>query len=126
MEDKQFAIAPEEHWDLDENGNLRGLHVIDPKLATGADIWDKLDEVIRDYAKVNPNEMRLHLMEVASVRLDLNNELGTSKGQLRWGVSIPPGLYFRIQALEPDIFNNRDMYHKFMRKYPGFRICRKV
>ena len=116
----------EEHWKLDDNGNFEGLYLVDPSLATGVDLWEKLENVIKEYAKLHPDEMRLHLLETAQIRLEAKNEKAEAKEGLRWGCSIPPGLYFRIQTLEPLIFNDKDYFHTFLKKYPGFRICQKV
>jgi hypothetical protein len=116
----------EEHWNTDAEGNLQGLYLIDHEQASGLDLWAKLDEIVKEYAKLHPEEMRIHLLETSQARSEINGDLAQSKKGLRWGLSLPPGLYFSIMAFEPAIFEERELYHQLLKRYPGFRICKTV
>lgn len=117
-----------EHWDLDKAGKFAGLWDINAQEVTGADLWQKLDRVISEYSKIHPNEMRMIVVEnkmISDSRRSDTQAIKSGTG-LRWGISIPPALLFKLEMVEPELFRTKKLYHGFMRRYPGFRICKNV
>lgn len=115
-----------EHWDI-KNGDFAGLWSIDPTLAKGADMWAKIEEIITSYTKLHPLEIELQVRANQERSSSLLTETGAnSTGTMRIGMSIPAGLMFKIQQVYPEVFSNKDLFHKFLRKYKGFTICSRV
>jgi len=60
-----------------------------------------------------------------------NDFASDEKKTLRWGISLPPALlrelekYFREQY-QIKLFENKEELYQFMRKFPQFRVCRRV
>ena len=122
-------LHEQQHWNKDKSGELLGIWDINAYAANGADIWDKIDEVIREYAKVHTMEMEILIRENANISNSRKNDLamsGKNDIRLRWGASIPPGLLFKLEQIEPMLFSNKKLFHKFLKKYKGFRICKTV
>lgn len=116
-----------EHLRYDKMGGLAGLYRLDPSKAEGIDVWAKIDDVIRAYTKIHPNEMQMLVMENQYISKTRRTESASSKSKsLRWGASIPPALLFNLEVVEPNLFFDKKLFHKFLRKYKGFRICKTV
>ena len=122
-------LHEKEHWNIDKKGDLLGIWDINAYAASGADLWDKIDYVIKEYAKVHRLELEIVIRENAAISKSRQNDLAMShKGglRLRWGASIPPGLLFKLEQIEPMLFSNKKLFHKFLKKYKGFRICKTI
>lgn len=118
-----------EHLNLDKKGDLLGLWDIDVKKATGLDMWDKIQSVIEAYAKVHSLEMEILVRQNLELSRTRKNSMAlTEEGgnRLRWGMNIPHGLMFKLELLEPMLFSDKKLYHKFLKKYKGFRVCETV
>lgn len=106
---------------------FHGLRFVDTDKITGLDIWSKVDQVMKEYTELHPNEVWLHLQTLKGIRDSRFNDTGSTRSKsLRWGLSLPMGMAFKIQALEPDFFERKDRVHKFMKRYKGFRACKNV
>jgi len=118
----------EEHLDVDQQGNLKGLWDIDVKKVTGGDLWDKVQNLVEAYAKVHSMEVEIIIRENAELTETRKNALASTEGgsRLRWGGNLPVGLMFKLELLEPELFTNKKLYHKFLKKYKGFRVCKTV
>lgn len=125
--DKSELLASE-HWRLNNKGQLAGVWHINAEKAEGVDIWQKIDRVINEYTKIHPNEMRMLVLENKFISDTRKNDYASSGGtaKLRWGASIPPGLFFKLQIIEPTLFENRRLFNRFLKRYKGLRICKKV
>ena len=112
-----------------KNGEVNTIAFVDIKKTKGIDIWIKIDEVIRDYTELHPREVWTHLQYNKAVKETRHNAMGTSRNNasnMRWGISMPMGLAFKIQALDYEFFENKKKVHKFMKRYPGWRTCKTV
>lgn len=118
----------EQHLDIDKEGNLKGLWNIDVKKVTGGSIWDKIQTVVEAYAKIHSLEIEITIRENAKLTDTRKNDLASTEGgsRLRWGVNIPAGLLFKLELVEPELFTDKKLYHKFLKKYKGFRVCKTV
>lgn len=111
---------------------IHGVRILIPKITinAGGDIWDKLAGLIEDYAKVYPDDMRATLYENKIIRMGQRNLYGSNKSNsFRWGINLPPGLSALITRFFPGIWDGKrgkENYRKFMRKFPGFRVCEKI
>ena len=116
-----------EHINLDEKGKVLGLWDIVTDKLTG-ERWDKIQAVIEAYATVHKLEMEILVRENAEIMNSRANELALAGGgnRLRWGANIPPGLMFKLEQIEPMLFADKTLFHKFLKKYKGFRVCKTV
>lgn len=112
-----------EHHVFDYTGKDVGLLIIDPFNIQGVDIWQKIDRLITEYSQVHPHEMYMVLYENGLKRREIKNRYASNKSRtMRLGASIPPGLYFKINQLAPEILNEKRLFRQFLRRYKGFRI----
>jgi hypothetical protein len=117
----------EEHWVLDKNGEISGLYVVDTTLMQDSCSWDAIDQAIREYSAIHPNEMRLQVIDNAKRVMENTTKTGSNKSKtMRLGVSIPVALMFKLQQIMPDIFEDKRKMQKFMKKYKGLRTCEHV
>lgn len=117
-----------EHLNLDKKGKILGLWDIDTSELTGAR-WDKVQQVIEAYAKVHRLEMELLVRENAEISESQANTFGSANNggnRLRWGANIPPGLMFKLEQAEPLLFSDKAIFHTFLKKYKGLRVCKTV
>lgn len=67
--------------------------------------------------------------ELAKTRL---NDFGSNEDKnIRWGLSLPPGLYnvldnFKKMHNQPGIFKEEGEIVWFMKKFPEFKVCNKT
>lgn len=119
-----------EHLNVDKTGKILGLYKINASAVLGVDIWQKIERTIIEYTKLHPLEVELVLRENKFLTETRLNDFATSgkKGManLRWGCNIPVALMFLLEEIEPKLFANPKLYHKFLNKFKGFRICKKV
>lgn len=115
-----------EHLDI-QDGVFKGLWAIKGQHATGADMWDKIADIISAYTKLHPIEMELQVRTNALRQSEQLNDFGSNKARnIRWGLSMPVGLLFSIQSVYPEVFENERLLNKFMKKFKGLRICKTV
>lgn len=118
-----------EHLRYDKDGDLKGLYMIDTDKAkkVGNDMWSRIDEIIKAYIELHPMEMQALILTNQERRNDLLDGMATTKDKsLRWGISIPGPLLFKIEALYPELMTDKKLFHKFMKRYPAFRITKHV
>ncbi len=119
-----------EHLNIDKNGQLLGLLKIDTDFIEGVDVWQRIERAITTYVQLHPIEMEIVVRENKAISESRLNDYGStgSKGlaNLRWGCNIPVALMFLLERIEPNLFNDIKKYHKFLNKFKGFRVCKKV
>ena len=86
-------------------------------------MWKTIDQLMNDYMKVHPQEMRAILIENKALRESMTNDHASSKEGMRWGFRLPPGLVRLIERRFREIFTDRRNVHKFMARYPGYRVA---
>lgn len=117
---------------LRDGSQMDGVDIlfVDTKTITGLDIWAKIDQVIKQYTEIHPREVWLHLEYNKTIRQTRVTDTGRTglKGSAnwRWGISLPMGMAFKIQALDHEFFETREKVRKFMKRYPGWRTCKTV
>lgn len=112
---------------------MKGLKIIIPNITLDkrrGDMWDMIEGLIQDYTRAHPEEMRLFMAANKWARSTRANRFGMSEQKsLRWGMNMPTGLDILIRRYFPDIFDGpkgKRNFTKFMRKFPGFRVCEIV
>lgn len=106
---------------------IDGIEIPVVEIGSHGDKWDKIEELIKDYAKLNPDEMVRQLEAIKYARRVQMNDTASSKAKsLRWGISLPAGLLLLIKKFYPEVFTERREMRKFMRKFRGFTICQKI
>ena len=89
--------------------------------------WTAIDQAIKEYTVINPNEIQLQMVSNAQKRHDNLTEWGSGKTKaMRQGVSIPVALLFKLERIMPDLFKDRKLTREFMKRYKGFRTCETV
>jgi hypothetical protein len=117
----------QEHVVLGQDGDVSGLYNLNPLAITGGSLWDKVKVLVEEYTRLHPQEMQLHIMETKAISESRRNATASSKDKsIRWGCSIPVGLMFKLEVLAPDLFSDKKNYYGFLKRYPGFRICKSV
>ena len=94
------------------------------------DKWETIRQIIDDYAKTHPIEVK-EILDAARERRLMGNEYGSSEGILkkrgfRRGMMLPMGLQLILKKNFPEIFKDKKQYTKFMKKFPGFNTINKV
>lgn len=116
-----------EHHKVDDKGVLKGVYVIDTTKTQSSDMWGKIDEVVGAYASLHKIEVELLIRQNAEKVKAQMNQYGSNKDKsMRWGASIPAALLFRLQMIFPEVFTDRNLFNKFLKRYKGFRVCNKV
>lgn len=111
----------------DPHTRSSGVLYVDTKKFSHQGVWERIDEVIRDYSEIHPNEMRMLVLENRMISEERKNGFAsTGNKSMRWGASVPPGLMFKLETVEPRLFADKHLFHAFLRKYKGFRICKVV
>jgi hypothetical protein len=115
----------EEHIVRNPDGTFKGVYVVN--VAQHTENWDAVDEAIREYTQIHPMETQAIVVQNAAIRNSNYTKFGSNKGKtMRHGASLPPGLYFKLQQIMPDLFTNKRKLHHFMKVYKGFRTCDTV
>lgn len=114
----------DEHIVRNVDGTFKGVKVVDLTGMEYTDNWDAVDQAIRDYTDINPTETRAVIVQNAAIRNSNYTKFGSDKEKtMRHGASLPPGLYFKLLQIMPDLFTNKRKLHHFMKVYKGFRTC---
>lgn len=114
-----------EHQNKNKDGDILGIFRVDTKNARGIDLWARVDAIIQSYVRIHPKEIATQL-EMNKQRNEVQKNDFGSGVDIRIGVSIPVGLLIDLERIEPALFSNKNLFHKFMEKYPGFRVPTKV
>ena len=116
-----------EHLEVDEHGRIVGVYTIDTDKLEGLDSWDAIDQAIKEYAAIHPNEIRLQMIQNQETRKNQYSKFGSGKTKaMRHGISIPVALMFKLERIMPDLFSDQRKTRLFMKKYKGFRTCQEV
>ncbi len=110
-----------------EKAKIDGIVIPIIELGKSGGKWEKIEEIIRDYTKLHPEEMKAQLELIATLRRLQYNKFASSKSNsLRWGISLPTGLLITIKKFYPEVFAEKKEMEKFMRKFRGFTVCQKI
>lgn len=114
-----------------EDGDLQGLFLIDGvearKVYGNKRFWEGVDEIVRLYTELNPNEMQGAVVENASIRTNNLNRFGGNESKsMRQALNIPYGLYLPLLDYEKTLFRNKKTREAFMKRYPHLRSCDTV
>jgi hypothetical protein len=124
---RKNTVAGEEQQLLDANGKVVGVQFVDVKNMTDVDSWVAVDTVVREYAQVNPNEVREFIEANAVLRVNNQYRTGAnSSNTSRHALSIPVGLMHKLEFVMPDIFTNKRKLRHFMKCYKGFTACETI
>jgi len=114
-----------------DDGQLAGLYTIDGvevrRVFGNKKFWQGVDEIIRLYREINPNEMKYAQVENESIKADNKNKFaGNESGSMRQALNLPYSLYLTLIDFEPTLFRNKKTRTKFMKRYPLLRTCKVV
>lgn len=113
------------------NGDLAGLWTIDGKKCRDefgeSRFWEGVDEIIRLYQELHPNEYDTAVTENVETRLDNKNKFGSNtSGSTRIALNLPYRLYLTLIDYEPRIFRDKKKRQAFMKRYNALRACDAV
>lgn len=109
-----------EHWR--SKNNSFGLFVIDGSNAKG---WDKIDQIVKNYCDVHKQEVEDIVNTNKWARETRANKYASGK-KIRWSGSLPPGLMIALEKAEPNLFKQKELSHKFFKKYKKFSTCKVI
>lgn len=128
MADKNYQIT---------NGVLNGK--LQPTVAvfkyskdSHSDYWMMVAQIIEDWAKTHPNDLKEHLEVVKIKRAQQNNSFGngSTDANNRALISLPEGLLFTLKKQFPELLEANaqgvEKLKTFAKKFPGFRVCEIV
>lgn len=124
---KDQQAAGREHL-VSVDGTLIGYHAIDvDKAKEQHSYWEGIDEIIRAYSLINPNEMASIVADNKLQQARATYDTGSNKsGTQRQTVGLPFGLMLALEEYDEELFTNGRKLHEFMRLFPGLRTCRTV
>lgn len=124
---KKNTVAGEEQQLLDAKGKVVGVQFVDTKDMMDLGSWAAVDTVVREYAQVNPNEVREIIETNAIQRVNNLYRTGANESKTaRHALSIPVGLMHKLEFVMPDIFTNKRKLRHFMKCYKGFTACETI
>ena len=114
-----------------KNDDIAGLYTIDGfevrRVFGIKRFWQGVDEIIRLYGELHPNEMILTKVDNELTKKENMNDFGSSTtGAHRKALSLPAGLLLVLKDYEPTIISNKKTRAQFMRRYPHLRACNTV
>jgi hypothetical protein len=121
----------QEHWVLDNKGNLKGLYALSGQKALDVygkrDLWQAVDQIVRQYAQIHPNEIKEQRIENQLTRDNTFNEYASNQtGTFRQALEIPVGLFNVLFEYESTLFTNKKTLHEFMKRYPIFTTAKSI
>lgn len=128
---KKVKQAGYEHIILKDDGEVAGVWTIDGHKVReefGAKkYWEGIDEIIRLYTKINPNEIAVMNVHNQLERDSQNNEFGSNKaGAIRYALSLPYNLLLVLKDYDKDIIQDKKKRQTLMRRHPQLRTCHTV
>lgn len=114
-----------------KDGELAGLYTIDGAEARrvfgNKKFWEGVDEMVRLYTKLHPNEMKTATVENNQIKFENKNRHGSNDSKsMRQALNIPYGLYLVLIDYEVTLFRNKKTRTAFMKRYPHLRACETV
>lgn len=96
---------------------------------TGDSKWADIEDLINRWAKRRPERARALEGYIKDTQTGLfNAKFGKSKaeGMGRIGIAIDPELLEYIKTFYPDFMDTKEDMHRFMNKFPKFRVPEKT
>lgn len=128
---KKVKQAGHEHVNLHDNGDIAGLWLIDGHKVRehfGAKkYWQGVDEIIRLYTEIHPNEMQVMGVHNQLERNDAKNQYASNQeGSVRHALSMPYQLYLVLVDYDPQIIKDKKKRAALMKRHPNLRACQTV
>lgn len=102
------------------------------ELKNKKDHWLVIDELVNFWIKTTPEDVEAIKMNISEAKENLSDKkYGTTKGgkdfERRFQLIFPTKLNLLIRAVYPpeELPMDRDFYHDFSTRYPGFRVAEK-
>lgn len=111
-----------------EDGVFKGLYTIDAQKARElygpGRVWEGVEQIITDYMRVHPEEMREQFL-YNKVTKDTNRNIYGSDATktFRHAMEMPVALYNVLSEYHPELFTDRSKLNKLMKKFPALCAC---
>lgn len=113
---------------MDEHLRQKGMFVVKASdnlgspSASADDIkWKILTQLVEDYARVHPKEVREIVIDNKVLAKSSKNQYASSDS-IRYALRTPPGLVRLIERKFPNFFIDKKNLHRFMDTFKAFRI----
>lgn len=128
---KKVKQAGYEHVTLKQDGEVAGVYTIDGHKVREVfgvkRYWEGVDEIIRLYKEINPNEIAVMEVHNQLERDSKNNEFGSNKaGAVRHALSLPYNLLLVLKDYDKDIIQDKKKRQTLMKRHPILRTCQTV
>ena len=123
---KKSKVVGEENHVLTKDGDLAGLYTINvDEIKKKYSLWPATKVIIEQYQMLHPQEMRDQYAVNNEIRETNKKASGANEsGSMRHALSLPQGLMFVIEELEPKMFTEKKTLHQFMSNFPAFTTCK--
>jgi hypothetical protein len=123
---KKSKVVGEENHVLTQGGDLAGLYTINvAEIKKKYALWPAAKVIVEQYQMLHPQEMKDIYLVNQEIRETNQSATGSNaSGSMRHALSIPQGLMFVIEELEPKMFTEKANLHKFMSNFPALTACK--
>lgn len=120
-----------EHVNYDDRGNIAGLWQIDGNKVREhfgvRKYWQGIDEIIKLYTEMHPNEMAAMTFHNKLEQNDKNKDTGAStSGSYRHALSLPYNLLLVLKDYDKNIISDKKKRTALMKRFPNLRACKVV
>jgi hypothetical protein len=124
MADKNYTFVDRR----DGKGKTLAVYKFTPD--SHSDKFEVIAKLVEDWAKTHPNDMR-EILDGAKEQRNEGNDYGSAEDRLkdknfRRGMMLPAGLHVILKKNFPEIFEDKKLYNKFMKRFPGFVTINKI
>ena len=123
---KKSKVKGEENHILNKEGDLAGLYTINvDEIKNKYSLWPAVKVVVEQYTMLHPEEMRDQYAVNQEIRETNKRSTGSNEsGSMRHALSLPQGLLFVVEELDPNMFTDKNNLHKFMSNFPALTVCK--
>ena len=123
---KKSKAQNEEHHVLTKDGDLAGLYTINvDEIKKKYALWPAVKVIVEQYTMLHPQEMQDQYAVNHEIReTNLNSTGSNASGSMRHALSLPQGLMFVVEELEPKMFTEKKNLHQFMSNFPALTTCK--
>jgi hypothetical protein len=110
----------------DKGKDLKAITIV-PHSTHPIDKLDLIDEFIKDYVRIYPQEVKEILEFNKAFRRTLYNQYASNeKKNIRLALMLPARLKILLDQAFPGFFDDKKNLRKFMKRFSGFCIPEKI
>lgn len=120
-----------------EMSDIRAVdHLFKLKQENGSNPWPVIEECFKIWEAKNPGSWKAFLVNVEETRSTRSNDFASSdpkkdtvhNGILRYTLDLPEHVVYMIRCVynPNELDMNRDFFIAFAKRYPGFKVAKKI